>query len=211
MGDLPTVASDGRGDLAKRHASAPEPGDLLEPRRHRRIDLERFAVSREPVAPLHGAAKKLAARSAVILARLHALADPVALGLGESAGDREKQLRETVADIAAEVEQVNVHAARFEIGNDGQGVEGGAEEPVKLGRDQHVAALQPGEHGAAGRAIGQRDGSGNALLDDGLGNVETVHQAIAFDLPLERLRKRRKKDLEKSKVQTRLGIEIGSP
>ena len=66
--------------------------------------------------------------AASFLVRLHltdALADSIALRLGEGGGDRQEQLGQAIAsDVAAEIEQVELDAPRLEAFDDLERVEG---------------------------------------------------------------------------------------
>src|SRR3954447_21302504 len=112
-----------------------------------------------------------------------ALADAVALRLGERGDDGHEQLPVPVSHVAAHVEQVERHAALAEPLHHLEGIEGRPERPVELGGDHRVAGLQGGHQLAAGRALGQGHAAAHALLDEHPLDAEPLHKGVALDLP----------------------------
>ena len=71
---------------------------------------ERAAIT-QPVAELDRASEKAPPGLLIRLHLRNALADAVALGLGEGSGDRQEQLRQAIArDVSAQIEQVQLDA-----------------------------------------------------------------------------------------------------
>ena len=113
----------------------------------------------------------------------NALADAVALGLGEGGGDRQEQLTKPIAcDVTAQVEQVQFDAPPLQALDVLVRIEGRAEQAIELGRDDDVATLKLGEQLASDRAIFDGDRAGDALLDQHISEGHAVHQGIALDL-----------------------------
>jgi hypothetical protein len=61
-------------------------------------------------------------------------------------------------------------------------VEGGAEQTIELGRDNHVALAQSSEQRARGKSLSDGNGATDAFLDHHAGERQPVHVGIAFDL-----------------------------
>ena len=96
---------------------------------------DQLAVVAAPEPKRDFPAEVSAARLLVGLHLPDALADAIALGLGEGGGDRQEQLGQAVAgNVAAQVEQVELDAPLLEVLDDLERVEGRAEQAIELRR-----------------------------------------------------------------------------
>jgi hypothetical protein len=81
---------------------------------------------------------------------------------------------------------VQFDAARLQRRDGVRRIESRAKDAVELGRYEDIAFPEPGDQGAAGGPIGERNRARNAFLDDYALEREAPHEGVAFDLaPLD--------------------------
>jgi len=101
-----------------------------------------FALAVDVIPEGPQAAVEQASRRVVALHVPNALADPIALVLGDGRQDRENQLADAVAgDVAAQVDHVQRDLVLFQLLQRAQRVGRGAERAVKLRRDDDITGL----------------------------------------------------------------------
>ena len=89
---------------------------------------------------MHDTIDRLGPFAAAARQRDKALPNSIPFGLGERGGDREEQFRKAVAGhIAAEIKQMQLHAARLQAFDHLNGVKRGPEQAIKLRGDRYVA------------------------------------------------------------------------